>query len=173
VGRFADRVTFHLTRASDGVFTFDGSSTGTLGINDVEDDSSSGTLITSTTKGYGHLVPLLSTFVLGINCTSNTYTFSAIAAVDASDTETSEGISSSSHQTAIAGQVMIFPRPLPTGANTLSGKEDVPALGPFLLPTSDYYTPNDFIANDMWINGVINPGDTDTATVIWSIAPAP
>lgn len=173
VSRFANKVTFHLTRASDGVFTFDGSSTGKLGITDVEDDSSSGSLITSTTRGYGHLVPLLSTFVLGINCTSNTYGFSAIAAVDAIDTETSGGISSSSPRTAIAGQVGILPRPLPTGTNTLSGTEDIPAVGPFLLPTSDYYAPNDFIANDMWINGVINNGETDPATVIWSIAPAP
>ncbi len=43
-------------------------------------------------------MPLLSTFVLGINCASNTYNFAAIVAVDAIDTEIDQCGSSSSPQ---------------------------------------------------------------------------
>ncbi len=165
-------VTFHLTQSGPGLFTFDGSASGTVSINDREDDSSSGTLITSTTIGTGPPVPLLSTFVLGINCTSNLYNFAAIAAVNAIDTTISEGQSSSSPRTAIAGQVSILPRALPVSSSTISGSAVLPVLGP-TIPTTDYYTPNDFIANDMWINGVITDATAGTASVSWSIAPAP
>ena len=166
--------TLHLTRSgSDPVFIFNGSATGTASINDREDDSSSGTLITSTTIGSGPPVPLLSTFVMGINCTSNLYNFAAIVAVDAIDTETSEGQSSSSPRTAIAGQVAILPRPLPLAVSTISGSAIVPVLGSFTIPTTDYYAPNDFLANDMWINGVITDATAGTASVSWSFTPTP
>jgi hypothetical protein len=167
------QATFRLTPFGSGVFSFNGSASGLVSINDREDDSSSGTLITTTTVGMGPPVPLLSAFVLGINCASNTYNFSAIVAVDAIDTETSLGQSSSSPRTAIAGQVAIYPHPLPTTSSTISGSAVLPILGPFTIPTADYYTPNDFIANDMWINGVITDATAGTASVSWSITPAP
>ena len=46
-------------------------------------------------------------------------------------------------------------------------------LGPFTIPTTDYYIPNDFIANDMWINGVITDASAGNASVSWSLEPAP
>ena len=39
----------------------------------------------------------------------------------------------------------------------------LPVVGPFTLPVSDYFIPNDFIANDMWINGVITDATAGTA----------
>ena len=165
--------TFHLTQSGPGLFVFDGSASGIVSINDREDDSSSGTLITSTTIGTGPPVPLLSAFVLGINCTSNTYNFAAIAAVNVIDTTISEGQSSSSPRIAIAGQVSILPRALPLSSSTISGSAMLPVLGSFTIPTTDYYTPNDFIANDMWINGVITDTTAGTASVSWSFTPAP
>jgi len=81
-------VTFHLTPLGPGVYSFNGSASGTTTINDREDDSSSGSLIIYTTVGTSSPNPLISAFVLGINCTSNTYNFSAIVSVDAIDTET-------------------------------------------------------------------------------------
>jgi hypothetical protein len=167
------QATFRLTPFGNGVFAFNGSASGLVSINDREDDSSSGTLITTTTVGIGPPVPLLSAFVLGINCTSNTYNFSTIVAVDAIDTETSEGQSSSSPRTAIAGQVAVLPRPLPVASSTISGSAVLPVLGPFTFPATDYYTPNDVIANDMWINGVITDATAGTASVSWSFTPAP
>ncbi|MGH7992258.1 MAG: hypothetical protein ACREDQ_01990 [Limisphaerales bacterium] len=167
------QVTMHLTPFGSGVFAFDGSASGTNSINDREDDTSSGTLITSTTVGSGPPNPLLSTFTLGINCASNTYNFAAIVAVDAIDTEISDGISSSSPRTAISGQLNIFPRPLPVATNTISGSTNLQVLGPFTIPTSDYYTPNDAIPLDMWIYGVVTDPTAGTAHVTWSITPAP
>jgi hypothetical protein len=167
-------VTFHLTRSgSNSLFIFNGSASGAVSINDREDDSSSGTLITSTTIGSGPPVPLISTFVLGINCASNLYNFTAIVGVNAIDTETSLGQSSSSPRTATAGQVAVLPRPLPVAGSTIFGSAILPILGPFTSPTTDYYTPNDFIANDMWINGVITDATAGTATVSWSFSPTP
>lgn len=169
--------TFHLTRSADtnspGLFIFDGTATGTVSINDREDDSTSGTLITTTVIGTGPPVPLLSTFVLSVNCGNGTYNFAAIAAVDAIDTTTSLGMSDSSSTIAIAGQVLIFPRSLPLTGTTLSGSGTFPVVGPFTIPTGDYYIPNDFIANDMWGNGVITDATAGTATVSWSFTPAP
>jgi hypothetical protein len=167
------QATFRLTPFGPGVYAFNGSASGLVSINDREDDSSSGSLITSTTVGLGPPSPLLSTFVLGINCTSNTFNFSAIVAVDAIDTTISEGTSDSSARTAVAGQVAILPRPLPLASSTISGSAVLPILGPFTTPSTDYYAPNDFIANDMWINGVITDATAGTANVSWSIAPAP
>jgi hypothetical protein len=167
------QATFRLTPFGPGVYAFNGSASGLVSINDREDDSSSGSLITSTTVGLGPPSPLLSTFVLGINCTSNTFNFSAIVAVDAIDTEIGPGGSSSSPRTAVAGQVAILPHPLPLASSTISGSAVLPVLGPFTTPSNDYYIPNDFIANDMWINGVITDGTAGTANVSWSIAPAP
>jgi hypothetical protein len=170
-------VTFHLTRSdptnSDGLFTFDGSVTGTVSINDREDDSSSGTLITTTTIGVSPPVPIVSAFVLSVNCGNGTYNFASIVGVDATDTTTSEGISDSSPRTGIAGQVLVFPRALPVTGNTLSGSGNFPVVGPFTIPTNDYYIPNDFIANDMWLDGAITDGTAGTAAVSWSFAPAP
>ena len=166
-------VTFHLTPFGSGVFAFDGSASGIASINDREDDASSGTLVTTTTVGTNSPNPLLSTFTLGINCASNVYNFAAIVAVDAIDTETSLGISSSSPTTAIAGQVAVFPHPLPVADSTITGSAGLPVVGPLTVPTSDYYTPNDIIANEMWINGVITDASAGTATVSWSISPAP
>ena len=167
------QVTMHLMPFGGGVFAFDGSASGTASINDREDDTSSGTLITTTTVGTGPPNPLLSTFTLGINCASNTYNLAAIVAVDAIDTETDPFGSSSSPRTAITGQVAVFPRPLPVADSTISGSAVLPVVGPFTFPTSDYYTPNDTIANDMWIYGVITDATAGTASVSWSIAPAP
>jgi hypothetical protein len=171
------QVTFHLTRSGgsggDTLFTFNGSATGTVSINDDEDDSSSGSLITTTTLGFGPPVPLLSTFVLSVNCTSGTYHFAAIVAVDAIDTTTSNGISDSSPRTAIAGQVVVLPRALPLTVSTLSGSGSLPVLGSLAIPASDYYAPNDFIANDMWLNGVITDATAGNASVSWSFTPAP
>jgi hypothetical protein len=166
------QATFRLTPFGPGVYAFNGSASGLASINDREDDSSSGSLITSTTVGLGPPNPLLCTFVLGINCTSNTFNFSAIVAVDAIDTEIDISGSSSSPRTAIAGQAAILPHPLPFASSTISGSAVLPVLELFTIPT-DYYTPNDFIANDMWINGVINNATAGTASVSWSIAPAP
>jgi hypothetical protein len=168
-------VTFHLTQfqgAGGGIFSFD-SVTGTVSINDREDDSSSGTLITTTTVGSGPPVPLLSAFLLAINCANGTYNFSAIVAVDAIDTETSQGSASSSPRTAIAGQVAVLPRSLPLTVDTLSGSGQFPLAGPFTIPTSDYYTPNDDIANDMWTQGAVTDATAGTATISWSFEPAP
>jgi len=167
------QVTMHLTPFGAGVYAFDGSASGTVSINDREDDTSSGTLVTTTTIGTNSPNPLLSTFTLGINCTSNSYNFAAIVAVDAIDTEISQGIFSSSPTTAIAGQVAVFPHPLPVADSTITGSAVLPVVGPFTIPTSDYYTPNDIIANEMWINGVITDATAGTATVSWSITPAP
>jgi hypothetical protein len=166
-------VTFHLTPFGPGVYSFNGSASGTTTINDREDDSSSGTLITYTTIGTSPPNPLLCAFVLGINCTSNTYNFSAIVSVDAIDTETDEFGSSSSPRTGISGQVAIFPHSLPVASSTISGSAVLPVVGSFTIPASDYYTPNDFLANDMWINGVITDATAGTASVSWSIAPVP
>jgi hypothetical protein len=167
------QATLHLTSFGPGVYAFNGSASGLVSINDREDDSSSGSLITSTTVGLGPPSPLLSTFVLGINCTSNTFNFSAIVAVDAIDTTISEGMSDSSPRTAVVGQVAIFPRALPLTSSTISGSAVLPILGPFTTPSTDYFIPNDFIANDMWINGVITDATAGTANVSWSIEPAP
>ena len=172
ISRYA-QVTMHLTPFGSGVFAFDGSMSGTASINDREDDTTSGTLITTTTVGSGPPNPLLSTFTLGINCASNTYNFAAIVAVDAIDTEISEGPPSSSPRIANTGQVLIFPRALPVADSTLSGSAVVQVVGSFAIPTSDYYTPNDFIANDMWIYGVVTDATAGTASVSWSITPAP
>jgi hypothetical protein len=171
------QATFHLTRSDlsggNALFVFDGSATGTVSINDREDDSSSGTLITSTTIGVSPPVPFLSAFVLSVNCSNATYNFAAIVAVDAIDTTTSLGTSDSSPRTGIAGQVTVVPRPLPVAAGTLSGSGNFPVLGPFTIPSGDYYVPNDFIANDMWIDGALTDVTAGTASVSWSIAPAP
>jgi len=167
------QATFRLTPFGPGVYAFNGSASGLVSINDREDDSSSGSLITSTTVGLGPPSPLLSTFVLGINCTSNAFNFSAIVAVDAIDTEIDIGGSSSSPRTAVAGQVAILPRPLPVTSSTISGSAVLPVSGPFTIPSTDYYTPNDFIANDMWINGVITDSTAGTANLSWSITPVP
>ena len=170
-------VTFHLARSADtnspGLFIFDGTATGTVSINDREDDSSSGTLITTTTIGVGPPVPLLSTFVLSVNCANGTYNFAAIVAVDAIDTTTSLGMSDSSPRTAVAGQVLIFPRSLPLTGSTLSGSGTFPVVGPFTIPTNDYYIPNDFIANDMWTDGGLTDATAGHASVSWSFTPAP
>ena len=160
------QVTMHLTPFGSGVFAFDGSASGTASINDREDDTSSGSLITTTTIGTNSPNPVLSTFTLGINCASNSYNFAAIVAVDAIDTETSIRVSSSP-RTAITGQVAVYPHPLPVADSTITGSAVLPVVGPFTFPTSDYYTPNDIIANDMWINGVITDATAGTATVSW------
>jgi hypothetical protein len=167
------QATFRLTPYGPNVYAFNGSASGPVSINDREDDSSSGSLITYTTVGLGPPNPLLSTFVFAINCTSNTFNFSAIVAVDAIDTEIDIGGSSSSSRTAVAGQVAILPHPLPLASSTISGSAVLPLLGPFTTPSTDYYTPNDFLANDMWINGVITDGTAGTANVSWSITPVP
>ena len=166
-------MTLHLTPFGSGVFAFDGSASGTTSINDREDDTSSGTLITTTTIGTDPPNPLLSTFTLGINCASNTYNFAAIVAVDAIDTEISVGPPSSSPRTAITGQVAIFPRPLPVANSTITGSAVLQVVGSLTIPTSDYYTPNDTIANDMWTYGVVTDATAGTASVSWSITPAP
>jgi hypothetical protein len=169
--------TFHLTQSPDtnspGLFIFDNTTSGTVSINDREDDSTSGTLITTTTIGSGPPNPLLSTFVLSVNCANGTYNFAAIAAVNSIETTTSDGMSDSSATISIAGQVLIFPRSLPLTGNTLSGSGTFPVVGPFTIPTGDYYTPNDFIANDMWVNGVITDSTAGHASVSWSFTPAP
>jgi hypothetical protein len=167
------QATFRLTPFGPGVYAFSGSASGLVSINDREDDSSSGSLITSTTIGLGPPNPLLSTFVLGINCASNTFNFSSIVAVDAIDTEIDSSGSSSSARTAIAGQVAILPHPLPVASSTISGTAVLPLVGPFTIPSTDYYTPNDFIVNDMWINGAVTDATAGTANVSWSITPAP
>jgi hypothetical protein len=109
---------------------------------------------------------------LSINCDQGTYNWSTIVGVDAIDTETSDGISSSFPRTAIAGQVAIFPRPLPISGSTLSGSETVPVVES-AIAFSDNYTPNDFIANDMWTQGAVTDATAGTASVSWSISPAP
>ena len=169
------QVTFHLARGTNGpgLFTFDGSSTGTVSVNDREDDSSSGTLITTTIIGTGPLVPLISTFVLSVNCANGTYNFAAIAGVDSTETFISDGMSDSSPTSSIVGQVAVFPRPLPSTGTTLSGSGSFPVAGPFTIPTNDYFTPNGFIANDMWLDGAITDATAGTAAVSWSITPAP
>jgi hypothetical protein len=168
------QATFHLTQSGgSGLFVFDGNASGSVSINDREDDSTSGTLITTTTVGTGPPVPLISTFVLSVNCANGTYNFAAIVAVDATDTTISQGMSDSSPRTAIAGQVTVFPRSLPVGSSTLSGSGSFPVNGPFTIPVADYFIPNDFIPNDMWINGVITDATAGTANVSWSITPAP
>jgi hypothetical protein len=171
------QVTFHLTQSGvsgdTGLFVFDGSVTGTVSINDREDDSSSGDLVTTTTIGAGPPAPIISTFVLFIDCVSNAYHFAAIVGVDATDTTVSDGLSSSSPRTAIAGQVGIFPRPLPVAFNTISGSGTLPATGPFTIPTNESYMPNDNIANDMWIYGAVTDTNAGAATVSWSLTPAP
>ena len=171
------QVTFHLTRTQftndNALFIFDGSVTGTVSINDREDDSSSGTLITTTTIGVSPPVPFLSTFVLGVNCANGTYNFAAIVAVDAIDTTISDGMSDSSPRMGIAGQVSVIPRPLPVTGSTISGSGNFPVLGPFTIPSSDYFIPNNFIANDMWIDGALTDATAGTASVSWSFSPAP
>jgi hypothetical protein len=166
------QATFRLTPFGPGVFAFNGSASGLASINDREDDST-GSLIINTTVGLGPPNPLLSAFVLGINCTSNTFNLSAIVAVDAIDTETDSSGSTSFARTAIAGQVSLLPHPLPLMSSTISGSAVLPVLGPFTIPAVDYYIPNDSIANDMWINGVITDATAGTASVSWSITPVP
>jgi hypothetical protein len=46
-------------------------------------------------------------------------------------------------------------------------------VGPFTVPTSDYFTPNDFIANDMWLDGGLTDAAAAPASVSWSFTPAP
>jgi len=174
VTRTAMNVTFHLTRSgNNGLFVFDGTANGTVSINDTEDDSSSGTLITTKIVGTGPPVPLISTFVLSINCANNTYNFTAIVGVDGTETTISDGMSDSSPTTSVAGQVAVFPRALPVGVSTLSGSATLPTVGPFTIPTNDYFTPNDFIANDMWVDGALTDATAAPASVSWSITPAP
>ena len=169
--------TLHLTQldASGGVstFAFDGGTSGNASINDREDDSSGGDLVTTTTVGSGTPDPQVSTFTLGIDCASGTYNFAAIVGVPATDTITSDGISSSSSRSAITGQVLVFPKALPTTVSTITGSAQLPVVGPFSFPTGDYFTPNDTIANDMWVTGTINDATAGTASVSWSISPAP
>jgi hypothetical protein len=166
-------VTFHLTPFGGGIFAFDGTANGTVSINDNEDDSSSGTLITTKVVGTGPLVPAVSTFVLSIDCVHGTYNFSAIAAVDGTETFISEGMSSSSPTTAIAGQVAVLPRALPVGVSTITGFATLPTVGSFTIPTNDYFTPNDVVANDMWVDGALTDATAAPATVSWSLTPAP
>jgi hypothetical protein len=167
--------TFHLTGFESGgstaIFTFDGVS-GNASINDREDDTSGGDLVTTTTVGSGTPNPQLCVFLLSINCDQGTYNWSTIVAVDAIDTETSDGISSTFPRTAITGQVAVFPRPLPTFGSTLSGSEQVPVVE-FAISSSDNYMPNDFIANDMWTQGAVTDATAGTASISWSISPAP
>jgi len=173
VARSAVSVTFHLTPFGNGVFAFDGNATGTVSINDREDDSSGGSLVTTKVNGTGPPVPQVSTFTLGINCANGTYNFAAIVAVNATQTTISQGFTDSSPTTSVAGQVVIFPRALPTGDSTISGSATVPTIGPFTLPTSDYFTPNDTVANDMWLDGAVSDATAAPASVSWSITPAP
>ena len=110
---------------------------------------------------------------------NNTYHFAAVFGLDVRDTTTINGQRSESLRTALAGLLAINPRPLPLAANTISSgtaqspEEHIPTVGPFSIPTSDYYAPNDFIPNDMWINNVINDAAAGPTIVWWSIAPAP
>jgi hypothetical protein len=174
VMRTAVSATFHLTNSGTaGLFVFDGIANGTISINDTENDSSSGTLITTKVVGTGPPVPLISTFVLSINCANGTYNFAAIAGVDGTETTIVDGISDSSPATSVAGQVAVFPRALPVGSTTLAGSATLPTTGPFTIPTSDYFTPNDFIANDMWVDGALTDATAAPASVSWSITPAP
>jgi hypothetical protein len=166
-------VTFHLTQSGSGLFVFDGTANGVVSINDTEDDSSSGTLITTKDVGTGPPVPLISTFVLAINCVNGTYNFAAIVGVDAIESSISLGMSSSSPTTSVAGQVAVLPRALPVGVSTISGSAILPTVGPFTIPASDYFTPNDFIANDMWLDDAITDVTAAPASVSWSFTPAP
>ncbi len=174
VTRTTVSATFHLTRSgSDGLFVFDGTANGSVSINDTENDSSSGTLVTTKVVGSGPPVPLISTFVLAINCANGTYNFSAIVGVDATETSISDGISDSSPTSSIVGQIAVFPLALPVGVSSLSGSATLPTVGPFTVPTSDYFTPNGFIANDMWLDGALTDATAAPASVSWSITPAP
>ncbi len=173
VARTAVSATFHLIAAGNGLFFFDGTASGTVSINDREDDSSSGTLITTTVVGTGPPVPAISTFVLSINCANGTYNFAAITAVNATETTTSQGTSDSSSTISIAGQVVIFPRALPTGTSTISGSATLPTVGPGTIPNSEYFTPNGFVANDMWLDGALTDATATPASVSWSLTPAP
>ncbi len=177
IRRFAS-ATLHLTRSTSSggntIYFFDGPTGQNVSINDEEVDTSGGDPVISTTVGDGIPSPIISTFTLDIDCNSGTYNFAAIVAVDSIDTSTSDGISSSSPRTAIAGQFVVFPRPLPTSVGTLSGFIGaMPVAGPFSAPTSNYFTPNDSIPNDMWINGVVTDATAGTAIVDWSITPVP
>ena len=166
------QVTMHLTPYVGAVFSFDGTISGMASINDREDDTSAGSLITTTTIGSGSPDPSLSICLLGINCTSNSYNLSAAVFVGAIDTEIAGGPPSSYPTIANTGQFVIFPRPLPVADSTLSGSAVVQVVE-LSLPTTDYYAPNDFIANDMWTYGVITDATAGTATISWSITPAP
>jgi hypothetical protein len=168
--------TFHLVPMQDSggvtIFTFD-SVTGNASINDEEDDSSGGILDTTTTVGNGIPNFFLSAFVLSINCANGTYNFSAIVAVDATDTEISGDLISKSPRTAITGQVTVVPRPLPLVDGQLSGSGQFPVTGLFTIPSGDDFMPNDTIANDMWLEGAVTDATAGTASVSWTITPAP
>jgi hypothetical protein len=173
VARSAVSVTFHLTPFGSGIFAFDGNASGAVSINDQEDDSSSGALVTTKVNGTGPPMPQISTFTLGINCASGTYNFAAIVAVNATQTTISQGFTDSFPTTSIAGQVAIFPRALPTGNSSISGSATILTIGPFTVPMGDYFIPNDVVANDMWLNGAVTDATAVPASVSWSITPAP
>lgn len=169
------QLTFNLTRSggTDDSPLFTGTLGGTGSMNDREDDSSFGSLLTTIDAGTSPPVPAISTVVFAINCASNSYLFSVIAGIDIISTSISDGISSSSPTSTIVGQIVVLPRALPVGTNTISGSALLPAIGPFTIPNYDYFAPNSFIANDMWLNGVITDATAGNASVSWSFTPAP
>lgn len=167
---------FYLTRqdlsATDATWSFTGVAAGTVTITDQEDDSTGGSTVTTKMDALGPPDPSVSTFVLNIDCPNSSYNFAAIVAVDGTLTYIEDGFTDSSPTTDIAGQVVIFPKPLPASGSTISGSGSLPAVGPLTLPSSDYYAPNGFVANDMWINGVITDATAGTADVSWTITPS-
>jgi hypothetical protein len=169
------QLTFQLTRSGGTATTpqFTGTVGGVASMNDEEDDSSGGPTVTTIDAGSGPPLPIVTAVILVIDCTGNTYTLSALAGINITETTIANGMSSSAPGTANVGQLVMLPRALPTASNTISGSQLLPARGPLWLSGGDYYAPNDAIANDMFLVGAVTDLTAGNANVSWSFVPAP
>lgn len=169
------QITFHLTRTggTDSAPQYQAIPSGTSSINNTENDSSSGSLITTTEIGTGAPRADLSFVLLAINCASNSYAISGNVAIDAIETEYSSGPPSSSATTPIVGLFVAGPYSLPTNENSITFSGTLPARGPTWFGGGSYYEPDNDLANDMFINGVVTDTTAGNVSISWTFSPAP
>lgn len=142
-------------------------------ISDAEDDLYLSPVYTTWTTGYG--APTPSSFILlNIDCASATYSLSTIIQVDATQSIFDHIVPEQRSSTiANVASLTVGPRPLPLFDSTISFSGSLPARGPAWFGGGEYYAPNDAIANNMFLDGVVTDNTAGFATVSWSLSPAP
>ena len=171
------QLAFHLTRsmvsATNAEFT--GYATGTASMNDRVDDLTQMPVTTITTVGSGPPLPdpnlpAVSQLILDIDCTSDTYSLTIVLQISATLTATGEAPFT---EPSTVGTVTVIHRALPVASSTLSSSGLLPARGPLWAGGGDLYDPGDLIGDFMFISGVVTDTTAGSASVSWSIAPAP